>query len=116
MNLVRPRGRPTLRTACVCALLTSGAPALVSAQVEPTENAPNAALPRLPDGRPDLQGLWLKSSGGFQGLFIGALNGTNFAAGGGRIGAGPPRGPQYEYTPEAEGERRDRQRDRKSVV
>jgi len=78
--------------------------------------APNASLPRLPGGRPDLQGLWLKSAGGFQGLFIGSLDGTNFAApGGGRgdgrggrgAGGGPP-APRYEYTPEAEAERLDR--------
>ena len=65
-------------------------------------NAPAAELPRLPDGRPDLQGLWLKSAGGFQGLFIGSLNGTNFAARG-----GPP-APEYDYTPEAAAEKRDR--------
>jgi len=70
-----------------------------------------SALPRLPDGHPDLQGLWLKSAGGFQGLFIGSLDGTNFAAGGGRgrAGGGPPV-PRYEYTPEAEAERQDRLR------
>jgi hypothetical protein len=68
----------------------------------------NAPLPRLPDGHPDLQGLWLKSNGGFFGLFIGSLEGTNFAAGGGGgagRGAGPPAGPQYEYLPEAARER-----------
>jgi hypothetical protein len=73
--------------------------------------AASANLPRLPDGHPDLQGLWLKSAGGFQGLFIGSLDGTNFAAPGGgrggRAGAGPP-APRYEYTPEAEAERQDR--------
>jgi len=75
-------------------------------------------LPRLPDGHVDLQGLWMKSAGGFQGLFIGSLDGTNFAAGG-RAGRGDGRGagrgpgptaPQYEYTPEADAERRDRVR------
>ncbi len=70
-------------------------------------------MPRLPDGRPDLQGLWLKSTGGFQGLFIGSLDGTNFAAPGGggrggRAGGGPPAAPRYQYTPEAEAERQDR--------
>jgi hypothetical protein len=49
-----------------------------------------------------LQGLWLKSNGGFQGLFIGSLDGTNFAAGGGG-GRGPP-APKYEYLPEAAAE------------
>ena len=62
------------------------------------------ALRRLPDGHPDLQGLWMKSAGGFQGLFIGSLDGTNLAAGG-RGGRG---GPAYEYTPEADAERKDR--------
>jgi hypothetical protein len=42
----------------------------------------------------------MKSNGGFQGLFIGSLNGTNFAAGGGR---GPPPA-KYEYLPEAAAE------------
>jgi hypothetical protein len=64
-----------------------------------------AALRRLPDGHPDLQGLWMKSAGGFQGLFIGSIDGTNFAAGG-RGGRGA--GPAYAYTPEAEAERKDR--------
>ena len=75
-----------------------------------------SALPRLPDGHPDLQGLWMKSAGGFQGLFIGSLDGTNFAAGG-RGGRGDGRGagrgpaaPQYPYTPEAAAERADRLR------
>ncbi len=51
-------------------------------------SAQSAPLPRLPDGHPDLQGLWMKSDGGFQGLFIGSLDGTNFAAGGGGGGRG----------------------------
>jgi len=80
-------------------------------------SAPAGALPRLPDGHPDLQGLWLKSAGGFQGLFIGSLDGTNFAApgggrgggrGDGRAGGAPPGPPLYPYTPEAEAERQDR--------
>jgi hypothetical protein len=74
-----------------------------------------ATLRRLPDGHPDLQGLWMKSSGGFQGLFIGSLDGTNLAAGGrgGRGAGGGPGGvapPRYEYTREAEAERQDRLR------
>jgi hypothetical protein len=89
--------------------LLSNAPCTPLSAQEARPSAQNAALPRLPDGRPDLQGLWLKSNGGFQGLFIGSLDGTNFAAGGaaGR-GAGPPQGPQgpqYEYLPEAAAER-----------
>jgi hypothetical protein len=81
------------------------------ATAQPAPGAPStssAALPRLPDGRPDLQGLWLKSGGGFQGLFIGSLEGTNFAAGGGGRGGGPPT-PQYEYTAGAAAERAYRQ-------
>ncbi len=75
-----------------------------------------------------MQGLWMKSAGGFFGLFVGSLDGTNFAAvDGGRGGArggergaggGPPvaRGiggfppPQDQYTPEAAEEKKDRQR------
>ena len=81
--------RRTLLAAAICAL-AAGPPSF-------TQSVPN--LPRLPDGRPDLQGLWLKSTGGFQGLFIGSLDGTNFAAPGGggrgggrggRAGGGPP--------------------------
>ena len=88
----------------------------LAAQESPAQrSAPAAVLRRLPDGRPDLQGLWMKSAGGFQGLFIGSLDGTNLAAGGrGGRGAGGGRGavapPRYEYTPEAEAERNDRVR------
>ena len=86
----------------------------VSASSQTPSRAPNATIPRLPSGRPDFQGLWLKSAGGFQGLFIGSLDGTNFAGGarGGGRGAGGGRGgpapTRYEYTPEAEAERQDR--------
>lgn len=76
-------------------------------------NAPSKTIPRLHDGRPDLQGLWLKSAGGFQGLFIGSLDGTNFAAGGarggGRGGRGGPAPTRFQYLPEAEAERNFRQ-------
>ena len=91
----------------------------LAAQAAPAQrSAPGTALRRLPDGHPDLQGLWLKSAGGFQGLFIGSLDGTNFAAGGrggrggGRGAGGGPeaRSATYEYTPEAEAERKDRVR------
>ncbi len=77
---------------------------------------PTRTIRRLPGGRPDLQGLWLKSAGGFQGLFIGSLDGTNLAAGGARgggpqeAGAGSAAPTRYEYTPEAEAERMDRLR------
>jgi hypothetical protein len=98
----------------LCLLLSA------SASSQTSQRAPNATIPRLPSGRPDLQGLWLKSAGGFQGLFIGSLDGTNFAgggargggrgAGGGRGGQGGPAPTRYEYTLEAEAERMDRLR------
>jgi hypothetical protein len=94
----------------LCITVSIGPARTATAQAAPTPPAAPpgaAALPRLPDGHPDLQGLWLKSAGGFQGLFIGSLEGTNFAAGGGARGPAPPR---YKYTPEAEAEMRDRQR------
>jgi hypothetical protein len=99
-----------------CALLISSASSPGAAQAP--RGAANAAIPRLPGGHPDLQGLWLKSAGGFQGLFIGSLDGTNLAAGGRGGGArgrgGPPvgaRGPapaRFEYTPAAEAKRQER--------
>ena len=98
----------------LCVLLSAGGSSPLAAQATRVpSNAPSATLPRLPGGRPDLQGLWLKSAGGFQGLFIGSLDGTNFAAGGGRGGGrggarGGPAPTRYEYTPEAEAERLDR--------
>ncbi len=100
-----------LRTASLCALLVSTVAGSALAQPPPTgPSSPGPAAARLADGHPDLQGLWIKSAGGFQGLFIGSLDGTNFAAAG-RAGArGAPPAPQYEYTPEAAAERRDRQR------
>jgi len=104
--------------AVVCVLLSAGASRTLTAQVtQGPSNSPNKTLPRLPNGRPDLQGLWLKSAGGFQGLFIGSLEGTNFAAGGARGGGrgtggarGGPAPSRYEYTPEAEAERNYRRR------
>jgi hypothetical protein len=102
--------RGAFTTVTLWALLCARPPGPLSAQ---------ATLPRLPDGHVDLQGLWMKSAGGFQGLFIGSLDGTNFAAGGragrgdgrgaGRGQGGPPT-PQYPYTPEADAERKDRLR------
>ena len=101
--------------AALCVLLSSrGTSTALTAQV--TQAPPTVSkttIPRLPSGRPDFQGLWLKSTGGFQGLFIGSLDGTNLAAGGGRGGGrggarGGPAPTRYEYTPEAEAERLDR--------
>lgn len=103
----------------LCILLSAGGSNLLFAQAAPAQEAPTITLPRLPGGRPDLQGLWLKSDGGFQGLFIGSLDGTNLAAGGARggrrgrggaavAGRGGPSPTLYEYTPEAESERMDR--------
>ena len=102
-----PFGGRFLLAAGAAGFLAIGAFGPALAQQPPAEpTAPGVALPRLPDGHPDLQGLWLKSNGGFFGLFIGSLDGTNFAAGGGGAGrgAGPPPGPQYEYLPEAAAE------------
>jgi hypothetical protein len=43
--------------------------------------------PRLPDGRPDMQGLWYKFAGeGFDPLYVGLLNGAPVGGGGGRGG------------------------------
>jgi hypothetical protein len=98
--------------AVLCILLSvSGSSSLAT---QGTPNPSGATLPRLPGGRPNLQGLWLKSAGGFQGLFIGSLDGTNLAAGGARGGGRGGRGvgpapTRYEYTPEAEAERIYRQ-------
>jgi hypothetical protein len=91
--------------ATICGL-SSTVPAGLSFAQAPAAapSAQSAPLPRLPDGHPDLQGLWLKSNGGFQGLFIGSLDGTNFAAGGGGGRGGPPPAPKYEYLPEAAAE------------
>jgi hypothetical protein len=102
-----PLARRFLLAAGAASLLATGVLGQALAQQPAAEpNAAVAALPRLPDGHPDLQGLWLKSNGGFFGLFIGSLDGTNFAAGGGGAarGAGPPPGPKYEYLPEAAAE------------
>src|SRR5689334_15900196 len=101
----------------LCALVSGYSLRALSAQAPAAQpGGTNRTLPRLPDGHPDLQGLWIKSAGGFQGLFIGSLDGTNFAAPGGgrgngragRAGGGPPPAPRYEYTPEAEAERQNR--------
>src|SRR5678815_1787368 len=76
--------------AALCVLLIGSVPGALTARMI---QAPSTKLPdRLPGGRPNLQGLWLKSAGGFQGLFIGSLDGTNLAAGGGRGGGRGNRG------------------------
>ena len=96
----------------VCVLSTGSSSFLAKHSTQAPANAPSPTLPRLPGGRPDLQGLWLKSAGGFQGLFIGSLDGTNLAAGGARGGGrgarGGPAPTRYEYTADAEAERLDR--------
>jgi len=110
--------------AAVCVLLTASVPSALTARM--TQAPTSERLEKLPDGHPNLQGLWLKSTGGFQGLFIGSLDGTNLAAGGARGAGGGARGggrgavaggarggpapARYEYTPEAEAERMDRLR------
>jgi len=111
---VRPTSLPFARVfaAAICAFASTTPAGLSYAQATAAApSPPSAPLPRLPDGRPDFQGLWMKSNGGFQGLFIGSLNGTNFAAGGGGAGrGGPPPAPKYEYLPEAAAEQADRAR------
>ena len=101
-----------LVSATICALVGAVSGPLAAQESPAQRSAPAAVLRRLPDGRPDLQGLWMKSAGGFQGLFIGSLDGTNLAAGGRGAGGGrgPVAPPRYEYTPEAEAERNDRVR------
>jgi hypothetical protein len=114
-DVLSARQHRALITSSFLVLLASLPAGDLSAQASPAEaESSDATLPRLPDGHPDLQGLWLKSAGGFQGLFIGSLDGTNFAAPRGGRGADAPRpelaSPQYEYTPEAAMEKSDRQR------
>ena len=105
---MKPTSLPLARVlaAAICGFSSTIPAGLSYAQSPAATTSPpsDARLPRLPDGRPDLQGLWMKSTGGFQGLFIGSLNGTNFAAG----GRGPPAAPKYEYLPEAAAEQKDR--------
>jgi hypothetical protein len=98
---------PRVLVAAICGFLSTVPIGPAFAQSAASSNSQDPSLPRLPDGHPDLQGLWLKSNGGFQGLFIGSLDGTNFAARGGG-GRGPP-APQYEYLPEAAAEKAYRQ-------
>ena len=104
---MKPTALPLARVlaAASCGLLSTIPAGVPSAQPPAATTSPpsDAPLPRLADGRPDLQGLWMKSAGGFQGLFIGSLDGTNFAARGG-AGRGPPPAPKYEYLPEAAAE------------
>ena len=108
--------RSSLRlAAALCVLLSAGASSPLRAQVtQAPPSAPARRLPRLPGGRPDLQGLWLKSAGGFQGLFIGSLDGTNLAAGGarggGRGGRGGPRRPDTNTRRRPKPRRMDRLR------
>src|SRR5678816_725725 len=99
------RAHYSFAMAALCALLSASVPSALTARV--TQAPTTAPLPRLPGGRPNLQGLWLTSAGGFQGLFIGSLDGTNLAAGGARGGGtrGGPAPRRYEYTPEAEAEK-----------
>ncbi len=104
-------GRHVRTAALVMLGACLAAPLFAQAPDEPA--APSAELPRLPDGTPDLQGLWLKSTGSFQGLFIGSLDGTNFAApAGGRGRGGGPAPREYPYTPEALREKEYRRQNR----
>ena len=64
------------RAAAALALLMAATGAALAQPPAAPASAAKAPLPRQPDGHPDLQGLWIKSAGGFQGLFIGSLDGT----------------------------------------
>ena len=57
--------------------------------------------PRLPDGHPDMQGLWYKFAGeGFDPLYVGLLDGAAVGRGGGRGGGrGPAPGPTVFLRP-----------------
>ena len=114
MKILRAYHCRTGLPATICLLLSVQGAGPVWAQTTDTSlRKSQAAVRRLPDGHPDLQGLWMKSAGGFQGLFVGSLDGTNFAAPGRGRGGGPGGGGggrTYEYTPAAEAERKDRVR------
>jgi len=116
--------------ALCAALLLAVFPASPRAQTQASAAAAHGAAPfsplRLPDGHPDMQGLWLTGNDvGFNGLLIGLLNGPNtfaFGAGapppgtpptaGGRGpgGAGPGSGgpPPISYLPAYAGMPKDR--------
>src|SRR5579862_5233208 len=75
--------------------------------------------PRLPDGHPDMQGLWYKFAGeGFDPLYVGLLDGGPVGGGGGRGGGrGPASGasgflrpgvPVLPYLPAAAALRKER--------
>ena len=114
MKILRAYHGRTMLPATICLLMSVPGAGPVWAQTTDTSlKKSQSAVRRLPDGYPDLQGLWMKSTGGFQGLFVGSLDGTNFAAQGRGRGAGPAGrggGTTYEYTPAAEAERKDRVR------
>ena len=112
MKILRAYHARTILPATICLLLSvRGAGPVWAQTTDASLRKSQAAVRRLPDGHPDLQGLWMKSAGGFQGLFVGSLDGTNFAAQGRGRGGGPGGGGRtYEYTPAAEAERKDRVR------
>ncbi|MBZ5632070.1 MAG: hypothetical protein LAO55_02990 [Acidobacteriia bacterium] len=112
MKILRAYHGRTILPATICLLLSvRGAGPVWAQATDASLRKSQAAVRRLPDGHPDLQGLWMKSAGGFQGLFVGSLDGTNFAAQGRGRGGGPGGGGRtYEYTPAAEAERKDRVR------
>jgi hypothetical protein len=94
---------PSVAAFLALVTLAASGPVVAQPTAAPASTS-GAPPPRHPDGHPDMQGLWIKSAGGFQGLFIGSLDGTNFA------GRGGPPGPKYDYTPEAAAEKEDRTR------
>jgi hypothetical protein len=80
--------------AAVVLVVVSCAVTPVAAQA-PAERPPVFEPPRLPDGHPDLQGLWVKKdSSGFDPLRVGTLDGGAVGRGGGGRGraGGPPGG------------------------
>lgn len=112
------RERRIVVSVCVLAAV-AWAVAPVAAQA-PAEKLPAFQPPRLPDGHPDLQGLWIKKdSSGFDPLRVGTLDGGALGRGGGgpARGAGPggrssdflrPGVPTLPYTPAAEAEKKNR--------
>lgn len=88
-----------LMAAIAGTLVWCAAPARLAAQTGSAETASQSRLPRMPDGHPDLSGVWWSG---------GDIGGRGFAGGRGRGGAGGGRGPAQQpqtfaglYNPEA---------------
>ena len=98
-------------TAPVVALLVLNA--VPAAGQATNARAPAFEPARLPDGHPDLQGLWVKKDGsGFDPLRVGTLDGTTVGRGGGGGRGTPgflrPGVPILPYTPAAAAEKKNR--------